>query len=420
MDQYINSSNACLPSADNVFGPTIAAPCRSGFDFTFTFEQYLFTIVSSALVLIAAPPRFYFLSRLQPNIEGKEFKLVKLDSVVGTCVHAIYSRALHYCCFLRSRARLCFLKREKEREKQRTRCFHAFLGPKGLLRRRNTTVILATHSQCEVSAITPIGSLSSVIKVASLNKAPSPNSLRQVDTSLPTGIFPDIAEGQSSSTPDFSASRGEPGSTKKDDSVLDKSRQTSGFVAYRYYFAQLSWKIGSIFLLFQVAYAFLTTFPTVWLKWWGRRQCQVSQCPRYALHWRLCRLSNAGSGCREDGDGGAVYLFFSTTDSGTTLTRFSQEMQLLDMSLPLALQVVVVVVSNAHSNDLVDGSQKPFYLVYTVIQRWLSLVLDLIIAALAVMVVGGVSVGFRDAISPGFTGVSLTLSEEDANEVIRP
>ena len=56
--------------------------------------------------------------------------------------------------------------------------------------------------------------------------------------------------------------------------------------------------------------------------------------------------------------------------------------------------------------ELVDRSQKPFYLMYT-IQRWLSLVLDLIITALAVLVVG-IAVRLRDTVSPGFTGLSLT------------
>lgn len=59
-----------------------------------------------------------------------------------------------------------------------------------------------------------------------------------------------------------------------------------------------------------------------------------------------------------------------------------------------------------HSNKLVDNSQKPYYLMYA-IQRWLSLVLDLIIGALAMLVVG-IAVALRDTISPGFTGVSLT------------
>jgi ATP-binding cassette, subfamily C (CFTR/MRP), member 1 len=41
------------------------------------------------------------------------------------------------------------------------------------------------------------------------------------------------------------------------------------------------------------------------------------------------------------------------------------------------------------------------------IQKWLILVLDLIMIALAVLVVG-IAVALRNTISPGFTGVSLT------------
>jgi ATP-binding cassette, subfamily C (CFTR/MRP), member 1 len=55
---------------------------------------------------------------------------------------------------------------------------------------------------------------------------------------------------------------------------------------------------------------------------------------------------------------------------------------------------------------VIDNSQRPFYLMY-MIQKWLSLVLDIIITAMAVLVVG-ISVALRDSISPGFTGVSLT------------
>jgi len=55
---------------------------------------------------------------------------------------------------------------------------------------------------------------------------------------------------------------------------------------------------------------------------------------------------------------------------------------------------------------LVDSSQKPFYLM-GMIQKWLALILDLIIMVLAVLVVG-IAVGLRDTISPGFTGVALT------------
>jgi ATP-binding cassette subfamily C (CFTR/MRP) protein 1 len=56
--------------------------------------------------------------------------------------------------------------------------------------------------------------------------------------------------------------------------------------------------------------------------------------------------------------------------------------------------------------ELVNNSQKPFYLM-SMIQKWLALVLDLIVTVMAVLVVG-IAVALRDTISPGFTGVSLT------------
>lgn len=57
------------------------------------------------------------------------------------------------------------------------------------------------------------------------------------------------------------------------------------------------------------------------------------------------------------------------------------------------------------NNQLLDDSQRPFYLLY-MIQRWLTLVVDLIGMGLALLVVG-LAVSQRSSVSPGFTGVSL-------------
>lgn len=60
---------------------------------------------------------------------------------------------------------------------------------------------------------------------------------------------------------------------------------------------------------------------------------------------------------------------------------------------------------NAINAKLLDRSQQPYYLLYCV-QRWLNLVLDCIVAAEAVLVVG-LAVGLRGSTSPGLLGVSL-------------
>lgn len=54
---------------------------------------------------------------------------------------------------------------------------------------------------------------------------------------------------------------------------------------------------------------------------------------------------------------------------------------------------------------LLDASQRPYYLLYC-IQRWLTLVLDLIVAAEAVILVGLV-IKFKGSVSVGLIGVSL-------------
>ncbi|EPS38832.1 hypothetical protein H072_7417 [Dactylellina haptotyla CBS 200.50] len=58
------------------------------------------------------------------------------------------------------------------------------------------------------------------------------------------------------------------------------------------------------------------------------------------------------------------------------------------------------------NHEVVDTAQKPFYLLAN-IQKWLTLVLDLMTAALAVIVVS-IAVVTRESVSVGFTGVALT------------
>lgn len=53
-----------------------------------------------------------------------------------------------------------------------------------------------------------------------------------------------------------------------------------------------------------------------------------------------------------------------------------------------------------------DISQRPFYLLYCA-QRWLLLVLELLVAGLSVLLVG-LSVALRDRVAPGLLGVALT------------
>lgn len=172
--------------------------------------------------------------------------------------------------------------------------------------------------------------------------------------------------------------------------------------------------------------------------------------------------------------------FFSTTDSGVTLNRFSQDLMLIDMELPLAAlntfatfilcvgQMALIAVAAPYATiafpvvaisvyfiqkfylrtsrqlrfldleaksplytqfseileglptirafgwqeyvekkakALLDRSQRPFYLLFA-IQRWLTLVLDLVVAAVATILIILV-VTLRGKLSAGYVGVAL-------------
>lgn len=63
-------------------------------------------------------------------------------------------------------------------------------------------------------------------------------------------------------------------------------------------------------------------------------------------------------------------------------------------------------VAEARNTILVNDAQRPFYLLFC-LQRWITLVLDLVTAAQAIFIVG-LAVALRHSIDPGFLGVALT------------
>jgi ABC-type multidrug transport system fused ATPase/permease subunit len=100
--------------------------------------------------------------------------------------------------------------------------------------------------------------------------------------------------------------------------------------------------------------------------------------------------------------------------------RTSRQLRLLDLEAkaPLYTQFMECLAGlatirafgwqralEARNRELLDQSQKPFYLLFAV-QRWLTLILDLIVGAVAVLLIVLV-VTLRGKMSPGFVGVAL-------------
>ncbi|KAK2021363.1 hypothetical protein LX32DRAFT_713236 [Colletotrichum zoysiae] len=115
--------------------------------------------------------------------------------------------------------------------------------------------------------------------------------------------------------------------------------------------------------------------------------------------------------------------------------RSSKQLRLLDLDSKADLHTkfgetasgLSVIRANGWTGSMrekfmekLDRSQEPFYLLYMA-QRWLQLVLNLVVGALAITV-AGVAVGLRDKIAPGAVGVAFlnttTLGETLTNFII--
>ncbi|KAJ6102982.1 hypothetical protein N7486_005409 [Penicillium sp. IBT 16267x] len=128
---------------------------------------------------------------------------------------------------------------------------------------------------------------------------------------------------------------------------------------YTYYINAIGWLPAMVFVVAMAGFVFCISFPSIWVQWWaesdtahpraqlghylgiyvmlgclamicllvGSWQMIITMVPRSGetFHHRL--LTTVLS---------APMLFFSTTDSGSLLNRFSQDLQLIDMDLPIA------------------------------------------------------------------------------------
>ncbi|KAB5511355.1 P-loop containing nucleoside triphosphate hydrolase protein [Coniochaeta sp. 2T2.1] len=281
------------------------------------------------------------------------------------------------------------------------------------------------------------------------------------------------------------------------------SRQTGDFQIYLYYIRFVGWWTSLVFIMAIIAFVFCISFPNVWVQWWAADnekrpnerlgywlgvyaglggiaiaclfiscwQMIITMVPRSGERFHLALLKTVLS---------APMSFFVNTDSGVTLNRFSQDLMLVDMELPIAalntfatfvlciaqmaligvgtiyaaLSFPIVLLalylvqkfylrtsrqlrlmdleakaplytlfeetlrglstirafdwqsSLATKNDtLLDRSQRPFYLLFAA-QRWLTLVLDLIVAAVAVLLIVLV-VQLRGTVAAGGVGLAL-------------
>ncbi|KAL8671339.1 MAG: hypothetical protein Q9168_004163, partial [Polycauliona sp. 1 TL-2023] len=393
--------------------------------------------------------------------------------------------------------------------------FHSLLGLDGLFRRQATTVILSSSSskrlpyadhiivlgatgqieeQGSYAELNASGGYVSSLDLPSAdwrtrNHGPSTSSLDHLLTSPSEDLIPSLPPTKEV--------------IEDAEAEFEANKRTGDLSIYAFYVRSVGVFAVVSFVIAISGYVFCISFPQIWLGWWAAANAKtpndnlgywlgiyallgvgglvsiivscwqiiITMVPQSGanFHWKLLNTVFR-----------APMSFFATTDTGVTLNRFSQDLQLIDMDLPISAlnfctalilclaQIILIGVSSVYAaasfpiliialyfiqkfylrtsrqlrfldleaksplysqftemmaglttlrafgwqtalanknSALLDRSQRPFYLLFAV-QRWLQLVLDLVVAAVGVMLIILVT-QLRGALSGTYVGVAL-------------
>ncbi|KAI0126126.1 putative ABC multidrug transporter [Xylariales sp. AK1849] len=378
--------------------------------------------------------------------------------------------------------------------------FTRLLGNDGLLRKANTTTVLVTHTTNMLTAA------DHVIVLGEGGIVASQATHNQLDLSKP--LFRALEQEQEAQRYDSSSAKSEDHPLqgfKEKDSVSENkeyelTRKTGDISLYKFYLNSIgAWLfIGWLFL--GAGYIFSGKIPQIWLRIWTENGTSnhaasyfggylgfgllctlfsglciyyfmIIVVPKSAqnLHWLLLEAVMR-----------APLWFFTSMDTSTLLNRFSQDMTLIDQTLPVATFTTTFDVFNVIAGtaliasgatyvaaviplcivaiysiqkfylrtsrqmrhldleaksplyriftetatgiatirafgwkkemateclQLLDHSSRPYYMMYC-IQRWLNVVLDLFVAAIAIILVGS-ALGLSNTATQGSIGLAM-------------
>lgn len=242
--------------------------------------------------------------------------------------------------------------------------FGNLLGSNGLLRNNDTTVVLVSSDSRRLPFADDVVFLNEdgQIKAAELaSKSSQLSSLVE-----PSAVSNDSKD----TTVDTSGL----GNEKPPEAVInaldeqaDATRQLGDWAMYSFYAKAAGWFSLSMFAGFMIVFAFFDSFPDIWLKWWTEANehrpnqdlgkwvgvyaaLGVGSIVSFFISiWFLFIVIINHSGVYFhsvllDTTSRAPMSFHSSVDSGVTVNRFSQDLQLIDMELPAAALGVAVGV----------------------------------------------------------------------------
>jgi ATP-binding cassette, subfamily C (CFTR/MRP), member 1 len=264
--------------------------------------------------------------------------------------------------------------------------FQRVFGQDGLIRRRNATSVLCTHTVRHLPSadhIIALGRDGIIVEQGTFDKLMANHDYvhslgfkaveasRQIPSDtlmeaksvlvqqVPMDLVPSIA-------------------------LDERDRMMGDRTVYRYYLASLGKISITAFLVFGFGWGFFYNWGTIWLEFWATDVSSAHPWrsnPFYIGLYAVFQLSYLGSllfcflicfrrmicvsGSKLHKAAlrtliNAPLRFFATTDTGTVTNLFSQDMSLIDHELPIALTNLVMDICNATGMAAVIASSSPF------------------------------------------------------------
>ena len=258
--------------------------------------------------------------------------------------------------------------------------FNNLLGPGGLLRQSASTVILVTHSRTYLASsdhIIVLGSNGTVIAEGPCDEIVSVPGYED--------CVPDTEDDLNEKSASQEANEEELQETKESEpeDEMKRARQPSDWRVYGFY----AKAVGSLqlFLLafFSVAAAAFWNYSTLWLRRWADHTADSGNFGNgyylgiYALFQGLTiiflfavAMQSLTNVAAQSGRSlhaillhtvlAAPLAFLTATDSGQIINRFSQDIQLIDSELPMALMNFVLCIASGTGQGVVITISSPW------------------------------------------------------------
>lgn len=258
--------------------------------------------------------------------------------------------------------------------------FSNVFGPNGSARADDRTVVVCTHNQRYMAfahSVIRIDGSGNVSQVDGNPQAPlSTTSAASHSDSTPL-------PGKATTTATATATADQVASPEP--SAADRARRTGDKTVYKHYFSTID-KIPLLaFSIAGICFGFLANFPRVWLTFWtqdlenanGPSHTQSYYIGIYGMLQVLCWASSSIAGAialtafsRQSGSKlhyqalstiiNATLPLFTKTDVGVLVNYFSQDMNLIDTQLPVALVNIILDLTNIVGMAAVLASSSPW------------------------------------------------------------